>query len=160
MELSALNINLFSVMPEILTTGLAIIVLIVDFFLGRKAKPALGYLSIIGLLIILPVAAMTAETAPSFGGTVMSDGFSAYFNVIFLIAAIFTILISMDYLEKTGIERGEYYHIILFATVGMMVMASANDFINLYVGLELMALSFYILVAFRVESSRSVEGAL
>ena len=160
MELSALNINLFSVMPEILTTGLAIIVLIVDFFLGRKAKPALGYLSIIGLLIILPVAAMTAETAPSFGGTVMSDGFSAYFNVIFLIAAIFTILISMDYLEKTGIERGEYYHIILFATVGMMVMASANDFINLYVGLELMALSFYILVAFRVGSSRSVEGAL
>lgn len=160
MELSSLNINFASVMPEMLTAGLAIIVLVVDLFLGRDSKPALGYLSIIGLLLILPVAALTAEASPSFGGTVISDAFSAYFNVIFIIAAIFTVFISMDYLKKTGIHRGEYYHIILFATVGMMVMASANDLINLYVGLELMALSFYVLVAYRVASSRSVEGAL
>ncbi|GMR04688.1 MAG: NADH-quinone oxidoreductase subunit N [Thermodesulfobacteriota bacterium] len=160
MGLSGFNINLASVMPEILTTGLAIVVMVLDFFLDRKRKYLLGYLSIIGLLLILPVAVMTAEKTPSFGGTVMSDAFSAYFNVIFIISAVFTTLISVDYLKKTGLERGEYYYIILFATVGMMVMTSANDLINFYVGLELMALSFYILVAYRIGSSRSVEGAL
>ncbi|MFQ5441471.1 MAG: NADH-quinone oxidoreductase subunit N [Thermodesulfobacteriota bacterium] len=160
MDLTSLNINFASVMPEILTTGLAILVLIVDFFLGARHKALLGYLSIIGLVLMLPVAALTTTGAATFGGMVISDTFSAYFNVIFLIAAIFTIFISVDYLKKTGIQRGEYYHIILFATLGMMVMASANDLITLYVGLELMALSFYILVAFRVGSSRSVEGAL
>ena len=160
MELSSLNINFASVMPEMLLTGLALLVLIVDFFLAPKNKAALGYLSIIGLLCILPVAALTVHADPSFGGTVISDAYSAYFNVIFIVAAIFAIFISMDYLKKTGIQKGEYYHITLFATVGMMVMASANDLINLYVGLELMALSFYILVAFRTASSRSVEGAL
>ena len=160
MDLSILNISFASIMPEILTTALAAVLLVVDFFLAPRNKSALGYLAIIGLLLILPVAAMTAGTTPTFGGTVIFDAFSAYFNVIFIIAAVFTIFISMDYLKKTGIQRGEYYHIILFATVGMMVMASANDLITLYVGLELMALSFYILVAFRVGSSRSVEGAL
>lgn len=160
MELSSLNINFASVLPQMLTAGLALLVLIVDFFISDRHKAVLGYLSIIGLLIILPIAAHTVWTDSSFGGTVIADAFSAYFNVIFIIAAIFTVFISMDYLKKNGIERGEYYHIILFATVGMMVMASANDLINLYVGLELMALSFYILVAYRVRSSRSVEGAL
>ncbi|MFQ5736597.1 MAG: NADH-quinone oxidoreductase subunit N [Thermodesulfobacteriota bacterium] len=160
MDLASLNINFVSILPEILTTGLAVLVLVVDFFIGAKNKHVLGYLSIIGLLGILPVAALSAVTEPSFGGTVFSDAFSAYFNVIFIVAAIFTVFISMEYLKKTGIQRGEYYPIVLFATVGMMVMATANDLITIYVGLELMALSFYILVAFRVRSSRSVEGAL
>ncbi len=160
MDLVNLNINLSSIMPEILTTGLALLVLVVDFFIKRKDKAVLGYISIIGLLAILPVAIMTNETAPSFGGTVLADGFSAYFNVIFILASLFTIIISMDYLKKSGMGRGEFYHIILIATVGMMVMASANDLISLYVGLELMAMSFYILVAFRTGDSRSVEGAL
>ena len=69
-------------------------------------------------------------------------------------------MISMDYLKRIKNDSGEYYYIILFATVGMMVMASANDLLNFYVGLELMALAFYILVAFRIHETRSAEGAL
>lgn len=156
---AGLNINFYAVMPEILVTALALIVLVLDLFI-RKNKAALGWVSVIGLICILPFAAYTNEPYPVFGGTIIADSFSAFFNVIFIIAAIFTILISMDYLRKIGVDRGEYYHIILFATVGMMVMGAANDLINVYVGLELMALSFYILVAYRVKSSRSVEGAL
>ena len=156
---AGLNINFYAVMPEILVTALALIVLVLDLFI-RKKKAALGWVSVIGLICILPFAAYTNEPYPVFGGTIIADSFSAFFNVIFIIAAIFTILISMDYLRKIGVDRGEYYHIILFATVGMMVMGAANDLINVYVGLELMALSFYILVAYRVKSSRSVEGAL
>ena len=158
--LTNLNIDVTSILPEILLTGLGLLVLVVDFFIRPRDKAFLGYLSIIGLVAILPVAASVHGAAPSFGGTVLADGFSAYFNVIFILAALFTIIISMDYLKKSGVQRGEFYHIILFSTVGMMVMASANDLITLYVGLELMAMSFYILVAFRTDKSRSVEGAL
>lgn len=157
--LESLNISFTSIMPQILLTGLALLVLVLDLFI-RGEKSILGYVSIIGLIVILLVSAKTIETAPSFGGMVIADGFAAYFNVIFIISAIFTILISMDYLKKMNIRRGEYYHIILFATVGMMVMASANDLVSLYVGLELMAMSFYILVAYNITSSRSVEGGL
>lgn len=135
-------------------------VLVLDFFVPRRYKSALGYVSVIGLLLVLPSAFMAGNRAPSFGGTVIADQFSAFFNAVYIIAAVFTILISMDYLKKVGAERGEYYYIILFATLGMMVMTSSNDLINVYVGLELMALSFYVLVAFRTDDRRSSEGAL
>ncbi|MBI5492026.1 MAG: NADH-quinone oxidoreductase subunit N [Deltaproteobacteria bacterium] len=157
--LSSLNISFASIMPEMLLTGLALLVLVLDLFI-REEKSVLGYVSVIGLIALIPVSARTIEAKASFGGMVMADEFAAYFNVIFIIAAIFTILISMDYLKKMNVRRGEYYHIILFSTVGMMVMASANDLVTLYVGLELMAMSFYILVAYRIASARSVEGGL
>lgn len=160
MPFEGLNINIVAVLPEILLTVLAIAVLIMDLIFRKGNKDVLAYMSIVGLLIILPVSLLVVEQKPVFGGMVISDNFSSFFDVIFILAAIFTILISMDYLKKVNKQRGEYYYIILFATLGMMVMASSNDLINLYAGLELMALSFYILVAFRTDNNRSVEGAL
>ncbi len=160
MPLSVLNINFASILPEIILTVLALIILVLDFFVRKEDKGILGYLSVIGLLLLLPVVFTTIEPKPSFGGTVRADAFSAFFNVIFVISAILTVVMSMDYLKKVNVQRGEYYTITLFATLGMMVMASANDFVNLYVGLETMAVSFYILVAMRVDNRRSVEGAL
>ncbi|MEE9543677.1 MAG: NADH-quinone oxidoreductase subunit N [Thermodesulfobacteriota bacterium] len=155
-----MNIDFTSVLPEIFLAALGIVVLVLDFFLGKKNKSALGYLSIVGLLVLLPIICKSITPIPSFGGTVIADKFSAFFSIVFVIAAIFTVLISMDYLKKMNAHRGEYYPILLFATLGMMVMATANDLINFFVGLELMALSFYVLVAFRVDNNRSVEGAL
>ncbi|MBI5888178.1 MAG: NADH-quinone oxidoreductase subunit N [Deltaproteobacteria bacterium] len=159
--LETLNINLTAILPEILLTALALCVMALDLIMRRGAsRLVLGYLSIIGLLIILPVSCVSVIDGAFYGGMVKADGFSAYFNAIFIIAAIFTILISMDYLKRVNINKGEYYYIVLFATLGMMVMAASNDLVNLYVGLELMALSFYVLVAIRTASSKSVEAAL
>lgn len=157
--IQGLNINIDSVLPVALMTVLALAVMVLDFFLKRRSKSILAVLSLVGLIIILPVAATTVDVAPSFGGMVLADAYSAFFNAVFIIAAIFAVLISMDYMKKISSERGEYYYILIFATIGMMVMASANDLINLYVGLELMSLSFYILVAMR-RTSRGAEGAL
>lgn len=160
MPFEGLNINVIAVLPEILLTALAMVILLLDLIFRKGNKDVLAYVSIMGLLIILPVSLLTVEPSPVFGGMVISDSFSSFFDIIFILTAIFTILISMDYLKKVNKQRGEYYYIILFATLGMMVMVSSNDLINLYVGLELMALSFYILVAFRIDNNRSVEGAL
>jgi len=155
-----LNIDFCTIMPEIFITALALAILVIDLFLGRRNRDVLGYLSIIGLLVLVPVTLMSVGTTASFGGTVISDAFSAFFTVVFIIAALITLLISTDYLRRMKVNRGEYYYMVLFATLGMMVMAKSNDLVNFYVGLELMALSFYILVAFRTGNSRSVEGAL
>jgi len=160
MLIESLNISISAVMPEILITGLALVVLVLDFFLSKKFKFILGYLSVAGLLVLLPIVLVSIDTNPTFGGTVIADRFAAFFNTIFIVAGILAILISIDYLKKENIQRGEYYYIILFAVLGMMVMASAFDLLSVYVGLELMALSFYILVAQRYRDIRSAEGAL
>ncbi|MBI5885393.1 MAG: NADH-quinone oxidoreductase subunit N [Deltaproteobacteria bacterium] len=157
--MQTLNVNLNAVAPVALMTVLAIVLMVIDFFLKRENKFSLGIVTLIGLVLILPVAATTVDPAPAFGGMVIADAYAAFFNVVFIIAAIFAVVISNDYLRKISSERGEYYYIIIFATIGMMVMASANDLVNLYVGLELMSLSFYILVAMR-RSATGAEGAL
>lgn len=160
MVYESINISFSAVMPEIVLTGIAIIVLAADFFLRRQNKHLLGYLSIAGLIILLPVAVSSIDAAPSFGDTVTADAFAAFFKILFIIAGILTIALSMDYFKADPNQRGEYYYTVLFAILGMMVMASANDLLNFYVGLELMALSFYILVALGFNQDRSVEGAL
>jgi NADH-quinone oxidoreductase subunit N len=160
MSIEKLHIDFGAILPEMMLTAVALAVLVLDLFLPKRHKSLLGGLSVLGLVVLLPVVVVNAGSSPSFGGMVLADHFAAFFKVIFILAAIFTIIISMGYLKRLQTESGEYYYIILFATVGMMVMASSNDLLNLYVGLELMALSFYILVAIRVYESRSVEGAL
>lgn len=160
MSIEKLNIDFWAILPEMMLTAVALVVLVLDFFLPKRHKSILGGLSALGLVILVPIVVVNTGSSPSFGGMVMADHFAAFFKIIFVLAGIFTILISRGFLKRVDAESGEYYYIILFATLGMMVMASANDLLNLYVGLELMALSFYILVAIRVSDSRSVEGAL
>jgi NADH-quinone oxidoreductase subunit N len=160
MALESLNISFTAVMPEMLLAGLAAIVLVADFFLGHRGKVVLGYLSVAGLVMLLPITAMSVAPAPSFGGSVTADAYAVFFKVIFIIAGILTLAVSSDYLKKSSVHRGEYYYLVLFAILGMMVLASANDLLNFYVGLELMALSFYILVALGAGRTMAVEGAL
>src|SRR5260370_20211546 len=88
------------------------------------------------------------------------DGFALVFGAIFLIAAALTIAISVRYLDIEGEQHGEFYALILFATVGMMFLGSGYDLISLYISLELMALTFYVLVAFTKRERRSNEAAM
>lgn len=154
-----LNINYYAVAPELVLIGFAFLVMILDLLRKGRDKAVLGYVTAFGLLVSIPVSYFTNEPV-SFSGMVAADSFSAFFNIVFCVAAFLTTLISMDYMKKAKADRGEYYYITLFAVIGMMLMASANDFVNLYAGLELMALSFYVLVAFKINDNKSVEGAL
>ncbi len=88
------------------------------------------------------------------------DGFALVFKSIFLVAAAQAIAISTRYLDIEGEQHGEYYALVLFATVGMMFLACGYDLISLYISLELMALTFYVLVAFTKREKRSNEAAM
>jgi NADH-quinone oxidoreductase subunit N len=104
----------------------------------------------------------SADALPLIGfyGTVRIDGFALVFKGIFIIAAALAVAISTRYLDIEGEQHGEYYALLLFATVGMMFLACGYDLIVLYISLELMALTFYVLVAFTKRQKRSNEAAM
>ncbi len=149
--------DLGPMMPEIVMACLAMLVLIFDLVIKRKGVIAL--FSIITALIVAYVLFGTVQNT-TFSGMFVSDGYSLFFKIIFLISLVLSILISVRYIEIEKVNFGEYYTLMLFATLGMMIMASAGDIIVLYLGLELMALSVYVLAGFFRHDTRSNEASL
>ncbi len=148
--------NLKPVMPEIVMTVLALVMLMAELVVKRKET--LAFLTIISAAVVAFMMAGSGGT--TFGGMFVSDGYSSFFKLIFIANLILTVLISTKYLETLRINFGEYYSLVLFATLGMMLMASAADIIVLYLGLELMALSTYVLAGFIRYDMRSNEAAM
>ena len=93
-------------------------------------------------------------------GSIRIDGFGVFFNIIFVLAAVLAVTLSVRYMELEGEHRGEYYALLLFAQAGMSIMATGNDLVVLFVALETMALSFYVLVGFLRTSKKSNEAAM
>ncbi len=148
--------DLSPLMPEIIVSSAAMLLLILELVLKNKGALALvGVIAAAATLFVLP-----ASYGETFGGMFISDSYSMYFKLIFLINFILTVLISLKYIQRQKAEYGEYYSLLLFATAGMMIMASAKDFIVLYLGLELMALSTYILAGIKRHDIKSNEAAL
>jgi NADH-quinone oxidoreductase subunit N len=149
------------ILPELVMITVALSVLVLDFFVKKERKNILGWLSLGGIVVAAYASTEIMTMSGSFfEGTFLLDPFSTYFKFVFYIACGLGILVSINYLKIEEINRGEYYALMLFATTGMMMMASAGDLITLYLGLELMALSLYILAGFMRRDSRSNEAAI
>ncbi|MBI4686591.1 MAG: NADH-quinone oxidoreductase subunit N [Nitrospirae bacterium] len=154
-----LGIRLIS--PELILICTGLFLLLLDILIKRKETVA--FAGLIGIFLSIWVNLKLSSLGLSgnvFSGMFVFDRYGSFFKLIFYITAILTILISLRYLtiQKGGI--GEYYALILFATAGMMFMASASDLIVLYLGLELMALSTYILTGILRGQIRSNEAAI
>lgn len=156
------EIDLFLIAPEIIVTIFGLSILLIDVFsLKSEKKGYLGLFSLIGVILAFFFTLSQIGMAKyGFEGMFTSDGFSVFFKMIFLIIAFLTILISMEYSQREGFEGGEYYALVLFATVGMMLMAAGTHLITLFLGLETMSVSIYILAGMMREDRRSVEAAL
>jgi len=149
--------------PEFLIIGVALAILVIDLFTDRKYKAVLGWIGLAGVICsaVLTVQLMQEGAHGAFfGNTFLLDPFANYFKLVFYVSCGLGILVSLKYLEIEDIHRGEYYALMLFATSGMMLMASAGDLISLYLGLELMALSIYVLAGFMRRDSRSNEAGI
>src|SRR3989475_7819384 len=134
-----------------------------DFLIRNLQGFAGGRFAIRGLMGLIRDAEKTSPDCggfPGFNGTILVDHFFIFFSLIFLAAAALVILLSVHYLEIEDEHHGEYYALMLFATVGMMFMASGVDLIVQFLGLETMAISFYILAGFLRRERRSNEGAM
>lgn len=153
------EINL-SVLCHILTlTIVALLILVLDLFL--KNKKILAYIALAGVILAASASMKDfGSVVYAFNDTFVSDNFAAFFNIIFCIGTALTILISINYIEREGINHSEYYVLLLFATVGMILMASAADLITVFLGLELMSISLYILAGFNRSKIESTESSL
>jgi NADH-quinone oxidoreductase subunit N len=153
--------DFYYILPELVLTAGSLLVLIADVLMPRAQRASLGWLTL-GVLAatfyaLTPFAYTQVEVAR---GLLAVDRFALFFKLVFLIAAGITVLMSMRYLEVEGAPPGEYYFLILCATLGMMIMAGGIDLITIFIGLETMAVSFYILAGFIKPSQRSNEAAV
>jgi NADH-quinone oxidoreductase subunit N len=156
------DVNLIPLLPaaQVLLTGL--VVLLRDLFIGeRESKGMLAVLSLVGLGLAAGEAVLLWGASESaFNESLVLDNFAIFFTLIFLLIAGLTILSSIQYVRQTGIHEGEFYALVLFATVGMILMAGANDLIVFFLGLETMSLAVYVLAGIWRADSRSSEAAM
>jgi NADH-quinone oxidoreductase subunit N len=150
-----------AILPEILLTSGALLVLIADVLLGRERQALMAWLTIailgVTILSLLPLAGADLVVSR---GLLAIDGFAFFFKLVFLVTAILTVLMSSEYLDIEGARAGEYYFLLLSATLGMMFMASAVDLVTIFIGLETMAVAFYVLAGYLKPSRRSNEAAV
>ncbi len=147
--------------PFLFLTGTALGTMLLDLCLSRRRQVWLGYVGLVGMLLTMVMLVR------SFGGAeqviaemLILDDFSRFFHLVFLLVAALTVLVSVRYVEQEGLYQGEYYALILIATLGMMVMASAGDLIMIFLGLETLSIPLYILAGFLRGRLRSNESAL
>lgn len=146
------------IMPEILLVCVALILIIVDLLYPRN-RELLSLFTLfagVGLIALL----FNQDPASTFGNMFIVDHYAIFFKTICLLGMVITTLLSGRYLEVENIRNGEYYSLMMFSVVGMMVMASATDLIVVYLGLELMALSIYCLVGLLKEDVRANEASI
>src|SRR5262249_46378127 len=105
-------------------------------------------------------AHLSAPTVYLFGHMFVQDGFARFVKLLLLAGSGLSLMMSRSYLEDEGTPHFEYPVLVLFATLGMMLMVSAGDFLSLYVGLELQSLALYVLAAFRRDDVKSSESGL
>ena len=161
--------------PELILTAIACLALVMEVILPYKYSKWTAWFSLVGIgfaLVSLGAQFVAMGGTFNFGalekllavdgfyGMVRVDGFALLFKAIFLLAAALAIGISTRYLDIEREQHGEYYALILFATVGMMFLGSGYDLISLYIALELMAVTFYVLVAFTKRQKPSNEAGM
>ena len=157
-----IEINWQLLMPELVITLTLIIVLVFDLF-DSISKTVLGWMTIVGAGIALWVSIQMHQAGTvgtQFNEMFKVDNFSLFFNIIFLVSTILVALISMSYLDRADRKQGPYYLLILLATLGMMLMAAGNELIIVFLGLELMSLSLYVLAGYFRESPASSEAGM
>lgn len=159
-------LNLGATLPVLIVAGWATILLLIDLLIPRERARWTGVLAALGVLVALVIAIAqwnqigAGQGVSAFGEMLVVDPFAALLNIIILVAALISILFSLDYLYKADIVRGEYYPLLLFSISGMMLMAMAADLIVVFLALELLSIPLYILSGFGRPRPDSEESAM
>ncbi|HEY6364598.1 MAG TPA: proton-conducting transporter membrane subunit, partial [Candidatus Binatia bacterium] len=156
-----MDVNLLPLLPAAQVLLTALVVMLLDLFLKENEKGLLAWLALLGLALCgVETVLLWGSQDGAFADTLLLDNFALFFTQIFLGAAALTILAAIDYVRDANIHEGEFYALILFATVGMIIMAAANDLIIFFLGLETMSVAVYILTGMWRTSSRASEAAM
>ena len=135
-------------LPEVFLCAMALLILILSFVVPdrRGWVEGLSVAAVAGTGLLL--LRQLGEPVSAFSGMYLVDNFALFFKAIFLISTLFVILMSINYLHLERVPAGEFYAILLFSTLGMMFIASGGNLLSLYIGLETMSVSIYVLAGF------------
>lgn len=161
MTLGELTANLIKILPLCIVIVWACVLLLVDLFIPKERKTWTPVLAAIGLLVAMGFSiAQTGVDTEAFGGMLVVDGFSQFLTILVLGSGLVAIMLSFDYLTRLGIQRGEYYVLLMFSISGMMLMAMAADLIVIFLALELLSIPLYVLAGFARPRTDSEEAAI
>nr|WP_237213885.1 NADH-quinone oxidoreductase subunit NuoN [Roseomonas sp. NPKOSM-4] len=146
-------------LPEIVL-GVSGLLILLGGVIPKKETFFPVSMAVVGALVVTAVLVLGQGEGTAFLGQYVSDDFSRFAKILILLGAALGLVLALDWNEKQGLGRFEFSVLLLFATLGMMVMVSANDLIALYIGLELLSLSLYVIAAFDRDNPRSAEAGL
>jgi NADH-quinone oxidoreductase subunit N len=153
--------DLYTILPNIILVVWACALLLVDLLIPKARKGWTALLAAVGLALTLGVSlSQVYQSLTAFNAMIVLDGFSSFMSVLFLASGLLGIALAYDYLKRMGIERGEYYVLMLFSLSGMILMAQAADLIVIFLALELLSIPLYVLAAFARPRADSEEAGL
>jgi NADH-quinone oxidoreductase subunit N len=154
--------DLYPAAPEIFLLLMSFLVLFVDLIFGATHRWLAAMLSVVTLLGCAAITLVTSDgqTTLTFSNMFVDDLLSDFLKLMTYFAVIMMLIYGRQYLAERGLDKGEFYLLVLYATLGMMVMISAANFLTMYLGLELMSLSLYGLVAIDRDNPRGTEAAM
>jgi NADH-quinone oxidoreductase subunit N len=154
-------VGIVVLLPPLILLAAAAVVLVLDVLPPRESKTHLGGVALAGIVgALLAIVARWGTEARAFRDMVVLDSYALYVDLIIGYAAALIVMLSMDYLGRTGSESGEYYALVLFTATGMMLMASAGDLIVVFLALELMSISLYVLAGLFTSRLTSGEASM
>jgi len=161
LNLAAINFVWLPILPLVIVAVAAIIVLLAGVRVDDTESEGLGLVALAALAVAFVFAlGILGQYGVAFAGAISIDSFSGFFELVILIAAMFTVLMSLDYAAENRIPGAEYYSLMLFSTLGMMLMATAGDLIVIFLGLETMSIPVYVLAGIMRRNARSNEAAI
>ena len=154
--------DLYPAAPEIFLLLMSFLVLFVDLIFGATRRWMTAMLTVVTLLGCAAITLVTSDgqTTLTFSNMFVDDLLSDFLKLMTYLAVVMMLVYSRQYMADRGLDKGEFYLLVLYATLGMMVMISAANFLTMYLGLELMSLSLYALVAIDRDSPRATEAAM
>lgn len=153
--------DFFAILPIIAILLWALLLLVADLWIPRERKGMTALLAAVGLAVGIGLSlSQVGQTALTFKGMLMLDNFAVFLNIIFLVSGILAIALSYDYLKRMGIERGEYYVLLMFSIAGMMLLSQAYNLIVVFLAIEFLSIPLYILAGFARPRLESEEAAL
>ncbi len=156
------NADISAILPELMLTITGVIVMLYDSF-NPKQRYVSGAVSLIGLAfaaVLLGLMYGSPSSPNAWNGMIVTDGLRLSFSFVFLLVTAFTILISSVWIDRENVPVGEYHTLLLFATVGMLFMASGNDLVIIFLGLETLSIATYVMAGLRKSDLRSNEAAM
>lgn len=151
----------FRFLPEIILTLVATAVMMLEPVIGQRHRSFLPNLSLAGLFAALWAAVVAySNPGPAFHDMLLIDGFSTFFRVLVIVVGILVVFASGQYLRREKAEAGEYHALLLFSIVGQCILASANELMMVFIGIEIASIASYILAGYLRDDKRNNESAL